>query len=252
MLQIAICDDEKRDLQHMQDLVGEVMERFFLRYDIQIFEKGEELLDSRVSFDLVFMDIRLDGEDGIDVGKKIYWKNRNAKIIFQTNFEEECVGAINRSHAFAFLTKPVDVETLEKQIDEFLKSREDIQDVWVTFDDICWTYPEDRESRQTARLPIRDIVYFETVKNDKRIRTVTEDGIFLYPTSLGNLEEKLGMFGFEICSRGILVNLRKIRKMGTQELILYGGQKLPLSRRRGAAFRERMSEFVFKVNKGIK
>lgn len=74
MLQIAICDDEIRDLQHMQKLVGGVMEYYSMRYNIQTFEKGEELLDSEVSFDLVFMDIKLDGEDGIEIGKKIYWK----------------------------------------------------------------------------------------------------------------------------------------------------------------------------------
>lgn len=127
MLQIAICDDEKKDLLHMRTLVEEVMDHFSVRYDIQNFENGEELLECPVPFDLIFMDIRLNGENGIETGKKIYWKNRNVKIIFQTYLAEECSNAVNKSHAFAFLTKPVDGELLKKQIEEFMRSRENMQ-----------------------------------------------------------------------------------------------------------------------------
>ncbi len=59
------------------------MDFYGIRNNIQYFETGEELLASSVSFDLVFMDIMLNEENGIEIGKKLYWKNKSVKIIFQ-------------------------------------------------------------------------------------------------------------------------------------------------------------------------
>lgn len=245
MLQIAVCDDEAEDLCKMQELIRDVMERFSLRCNIQAFETGEELLDSPVSFDLIFMDIRLAGENGIEIGKKLYWKNRNAKIIFQTYLREECGNAVNQSHAFAFLTKPVERDLLEKQMEEFLRTREDLQDMWVSFPDARWIFPEDKEKKQVVRMPVRDIVYFESIKRERLLKIVTEKGIFLYPGIFGELEERMRPFGFETCSRGIMVNFDKIRKMGKRELILQNGDCLPFSQRRSVVFKERMGEFFY-------
>lgn len=102
MLRIAICDDKKEDLLRIQRLVEKVMDQLSVRYNIQTFDIGKELLETSFLYDLIFLDIRLNGEDGIDIGKRIYWKNRNSKVIFQTYFKDACGDAVNKSHAFGF------------------------------------------------------------------------------------------------------------------------------------------------------
>ena len=243
MLQIAICDDEKKDLLHMRTLVEEVMDHFSVRYDIQNFENGEELLECPVPFDLIFMDIRLNGENGIETGKKIYWKNRNVKIIFQTYLAEECSNAVNKSHAFAFLTKPVDGELLKKQIEEFMRSRENMQEMWISFCHVRWIDAGDKSKTQNVRMAVRDIIYFEVIKGERSVKAVTKKGIFCYAEKFEELEERMQSFGFETCSRGIMVNLDQVMKREKREVKMSNGECLPLSQRRNRAFRERMNEF---------
>ena len=243
MLQIAICDDEEEDLLNTQRLVKSVMDHFSVRYNIQTFDVGKELLEVSVLFDLIFLDIRLAGEDGIEIGKKIYWKNRNAKVIFQTHFREKCSDAVNKSHAFAFLSKPVEEELLKKQVEEFLWTRENRQDMWISFKHIEWVSSEEKVERQTIRLPVREIIYFEVIKSKKIIKTVTERGNFLYSGIFCELEERILPFGFGVCSRGIMVNFDKVQRMEKRELIMSNGVHLPLSQRRSKVFRESMSDF---------
>lgn len=245
MLQIAICDDERKDLLNMQRLTQEIIDSYSVRYNIQTFDTGEELLESPVLFDLVFMDIKLNEENGIEIGKKLYWKNRTVKIIFQTYFNEQCSDAVNSSHAFAFLTKPIDKTLLEKQLDDFLRSKDNQQDMWMSFENIEWISEAGRTRKKMAKLPIRDILYFEVRKRDKIIKTTTERGIFCFAGIFHELEERMCPFGFETCSRGILVNFDKIQRLEKGNIVMSNGEHLPLSQRRNTIFRERMNEFFY-------
>lgn len=245
MLQIAICDDEREDLLNMQRLAQEIIDSYAIRYNIQTFDTGEELLESPILFDLVFMDIKLNEENGIEIGKKLYWKNRSVKIIFETYYNEQCSNAVNRSHAFAFLTKPIDKPLLEKQLDEFLRTKDNMQDMWISFENIEWISETGKTSRKMVKLPIRDIIYFEAIKKDKIIKTVTDRGNFCFSGIIHELEEKMRPFGFETCSRGIVVNFDKIQKMEKGNIVMSNGERLPLSQRRNTIFRERMNEFFY-------
>ena len=56
MLHIAICDNSGEDSQETRRLVEQALGGYTVRYNIQVFESGEELLVSSVLFDLIFMD----------------------------------------------------------------------------------------------------------------------------------------------------------------------------------------------------
>lgn len=102
MLQIAICDENGEDSQKIRVLLEQILDEYSIRYGIQVFEEGEELLASAVIFDLIFIDVRLNGDDGIEVAEKLYCRNKASKIIFQSRLNQYCGDAVNKSHAFAF------------------------------------------------------------------------------------------------------------------------------------------------------
>lgn len=70
---------------------------------------------------------------------------------------------------------------------------------------------------------------------------------YCYKTSMQALEERMSPFGFEICSRGILVNLGRIAGIQGYMIRLSTGDIIPLSQRRAVRFKERLSEFIHKV-----
>ncbi|MDE6516859.1 MAG: LytTR family DNA-binding domain-containing protein [Acetatifactor sp.] len=243
MLQIAVCDNCVEDSQEIRSLVEEVLNGYAIRFGVQEFETGEELLDSPTLFDLIFMDAALEGEDGIEIGKRLYCRNRSTRIIFQSHSKEYCEDAVNKSHAFAFLEKPVKREALEGQLRDFLDAWGNAQDAWVSLGQASPVSPGNL--RQMVRLPVRDILYFECQKNGKTIKAVTERGDFIYQGVFSDIEERMEPFGFTVCNRGILINLNKIARLEGYEITMTNGMKLPLSQRRNTAFKEKVQEFYY-------
>lgn len=243
MLQIAICDDSGEDSKKICSLIEQILDGYSIRYGVQIFEDGEELLDSPAIFDLIFMDVRLNGKDGIEVAEKLYGRNRACKIIFQSHLNQYCGDAVNKSHAFAFLEKPVEKQILEKQIKDFLETWKNAQETWVSLVQTGGADPKSK--RQMVRLPVCDIYYFECQKNGKTIKAVTERGNFSYQGVLSDIEDRMEPFGFAVCNRGILVNLNKIARLDGYGIIMTNGLKLPLSQRRSAVFKEKLQKFYY-------
>lgn len=243
MLQIAICDDSGEDSKKICSLIEQILDGYSIRYGVQIFEDGEELLDSPAIFDLIFMDVRLNGKDGIEVAEKLYGRNRACKIIFQSHLNQYCGDAVNKSHAFAFLEKPVEKQILEKQIKDFLEIWKNAQETWISL--VQTGVTDSNSKRQMVRLPVCDIYYFECQKNGKTIKAVTERGNFLYQGVLSDVEDRMEPFGFAVCNRGILVNLNKIARLDGYGIIMTNGLKLPLSQRRSAVFKEKLQKFYY-------
>lgn len=243
MLQIAICDDDVKDSGNTQCLLEKALQVYSVRYSIQVFDTGEELLDSPVSFDLVFMDIKFNEENGIEIGKKLYWKNKSCKIIFQTYFNQYCGEAVNKTHAFAFLEKPVKRADLEEQVRDFLETRKDIQELWVSFEVVRNMSLGQETEKQMIRMPVRSILYFACQKNERVIKVITEKGCFFCRSGFEDIERKMEPFGFAVCNRGIMVNLDKVAGLDRREITMTNGDKLPLSQRRVAIFREKLQGF---------
>ncbi|MBO5283823.1 MAG: response regulator transcription factor [Lachnospiraceae bacterium] len=243
MLHIAICDDDQEDMEKLRVLITEIFNKYYIHCDIMPFHSGEELLASTQVFSLIFLDIKMKEQDGIEIGKAIYRRDRTIKVIFQTYYREYCSAAINKSHAFGFLEKPVDRNLLEEQIKEFLTVKETEQEMWMKFSHV---YLDDKkqEWKECLKLPIKDILYFENVKRDKYIRVHTQQVDFMYLNSISVLEKRMNALGFELCNRGILVNLARIKKIKRYNIILCNDAVLPLSQRRAMYFKERMNEFA--------
>lgn len=242
MLQVAICDDCREDVEHLTAILHNIMEKHSVAYKLQVFSSGEELLEAPLDFSIIFLDIIMDGKEGTEIGRLLYRKNCSAKIIFQTSYNEFWREAINRSHAFAFLEKPLKEEAVEEQLGEFL-NKDTVQAFQVDFKDVIRV--QDGKEQALLRLPLHEILYFEYVKKQKKIKIVTEEQEYLVAGFFREVEERMDKLGFEICCRGILVNLERVRRIKGYSVVLDNGALVPLSQRRVAQFKERINEYIF-------
>ena len=72
MIRIAICDDEPYMMEQLSELLFEYQkERQSFSYDVHCFESGTSLLNSKDCFDLIFLDIQMDGPDGMEIAKSL-------------------------------------------------------------------------------------------------------------------------------------------------------------------------------------
>ncbi|MEA1993927.1 MAG: response regulator [Euryarchaeota archaeon] len=112
-MRILTVDDEMEVLT----LVKDVLETVGHTVDIAIDgEMGlEKLADA--PYDLILMDHRMHGENGLSISKKIIEKDETAKIVFvsaDASVKKEAL----RMGAVGFLLKPFNVDVLIKEIEK--------------------------------------------------------------------------------------------------------------------------------------
>ena len=85
MLRIAICDDSLSDLTSINDILVNFLHSHSIEYEIELFDNGNSLLNSLISFDLILLDIEMNEKNGIEVAQEIRTYNSDSKIIFINN-----------------------------------------------------------------------------------------------------------------------------------------------------------------------
>jgi len=110
---ILIVDDDKGILETMADILNE------LRFKVTIANNGYEAIDlvKNGTFDMILMDIKMPGIDGVETFKRIKRIKPASKIIFMTAYAfEELVAEARTEGAIDVLYKPVDIGNLEKML----------------------------------------------------------------------------------------------------------------------------------------
>lgn len=242
MTEIVICDDDRKDLEHIVSLLQEILSHCNWEYHIRSFTSPTELLETVKKFHIVILDISMGAMNGIELGEKVKARCPGAEIIYTSSYEQYCMQAINKVHAYSFLCKPVEKEELEKQVLGLLESGNKLNaGVEKVFEKIL-----DSQGKEYPSLKIRleDIVYFEYIKKARKAAIIMEKETYEYPCVMEKLAGELENQGFVVNCRGNLINLRHVVKIKGYEIYMDNGGILPLSQRRVADFKEKLNDFL--------
>lgn len=121
MLEIAICDDDKEDLNHVIKMVREILEYHEIEYNLQAMNSAKMMLEEIKRIDIAILDISMEELDGIELGRILKIRYPEIKLIYITSYEEYCMQVINDIHAFSFLCKPIERDELQKQLLDLIK-----------------------------------------------------------------------------------------------------------------------------------
>ena len=220
-MDIAVVDDEKAIREHICGLVEEQQPES----RIEAYATGEELLASEKRFDIVFLDIQMDGMNGIEAAKEAREKNADTVLIFITGIKEYVFEALDL-YAFHYLLKPVTEQKFTEVFGQALKEA------------------GLRKIRQKKQLFINtrnkgitidadNILYIESISRKVEIHT-TQEIIEAY-AALGELETQLGGT-FYRCHRGYLVNMAHITEYKSDCITLTGGETVYLTKKKYGEF----------------
>lgn len=124
MLRILIVDDQKG----IRRLLTEVFLEY--GYEIESCANGAKALELIPEFepDLVLMDVKMPGMNGIDVLKKIRENDQELRVIMMTAYgDQHYVNQAEELGVAKFLIKPFDLNDLKKQVGEIMSDK----DFWV-------------------------------------------------------------------------------------------------------------------------
>ena len=218
-MNIAVVDDEKVILDQISGLVRKQMPDCYL----ESYATGEGLLEAVKRFDIVFLDIQMDGMDGIEAARKQKKKQDDIVLIFVTGNREYVFDAIDL-YAFHYLLKPVNEdkfrEVLERAAGEVAKKREK-RGLFI--------------KRRNLTLDQADILYIESRAKKVEIHTDgSKDIIEIYAT----MEELEGQLGedFYRCHRAYIVNMAHITEYDNDSITITNGDKIYLTKKKYGDF----------------
>jgi len=126
MIRIAFCDDDSRDLDMMHSLVEEYCAERGRTLSTEYYHSPLDLLakmEQHLRYDIVFLDILMPGENGIDTAREIRSHDKNVKIIFLTSSAEFAVQSYSVK-AWNYQMKPLQRESFFPLLDDVLSECE--------------------------------------------------------------------------------------------------------------------------------
>ena len=223
-MDIAVVDDEKAIREHICGLVEERQPES----RIEAYATGEELLASGKRFDIVFLDIQMEGMNGIEAARCLREKNANLGVedtvlVFITGIRDYVFDALDL-YAFQYLLKPIDegkfAEVLERAVREAAKKKERR----VLF----------IKSRNLT-LDQSEILYIESRAKKVEIHTKgAAQAIEIY-AAMDELEGQLGE-NFYRCHRAYIVNMDCIKEYDSESITLTNGDRVYLTKKKYGEF----------------
>ncbi|MBW1870572.1 MAG: response regulator [Deltaproteobacteria bacterium] len=117
-MKVLIVDDE-------EDLITTLVERLEIRgFDVVGLQTGQQAIEQlkQRSFDVVVLDVKLKGEDGVEVMKLIKHDHPTLPVILLSgHMSQESSEEGFRAGAIDYLIKPINIEDLIKKLQEAVK-----------------------------------------------------------------------------------------------------------------------------------
>lgn len=223
MINCAVCDDEPRMLEQLTGCLTALLEERGLSFHVEGFSSGAALLERGGDFDLILLDIRMEGPDGMETARRLRQAGDRGLLIFVTALEELVFDAF-AVEAFDYLLKPLDAARFRQTVDRALRALERRSGGRILV------------QRGTLRrmIPLEDIVYGEVL--GRKVYLHLRDGTTVdYYEKLENLERRVDGRFFR-CHRSYLVNLDDVLGCGGGRVTLPRGGEIPVSRLREREF----------------
>ena len=226
MLTIAICDDEKKICDYIENRTTEFLAKNDLEAEVSVFYDGSELLkkceNNTQHFDIIFLDIKMKTVNGVDCAKQLRDFGVEALIVFVTS-SAEYVFSGYEVKAFRYILKTDLVNAFDRIFGECLNELSKSDDSFYTV----------KTASAVKNIPLNDIFYFES---NKRVLIVhTKNDEYSFYGKLDQVEKDLDGKDFIRTHQSYFVNARKIKSVSKDSAELQNGEILPVSKSKASA-----------------
>lgn len=226
-MKIGICDDEKI----VRDDILKRIQIYNAQYKIETFSEGKTLLEADCEFDLIFLDIEMEGMNGLEVATLLRERGYKGEIIFLTSHSEFMQEAF-KVKAFRYLCKPIEKEQLEEAL--YRLEQQQSEESYITV----------VSEGNVLKLKVSEIVYIEAC-GDETIIFTSNLRTYYTGKTLKYWKEQLENGNFMQVHRSYIVAFAYIKAYcQTYVEILGYGKEIPISRRMRVEFKKRFLQYM--------
>lgn len=223
-MEIAICDDQAETRVEIQQIISEYMEERNEKYKLTLYETGTALLEADHFYDIIFMDIELEHDNGLQIISQ-YQYRKDSKVIFVTSHMEEMQNGYH-VRAFRFLLKPLQREQFYEAVTA--ACREISEDGRLLVSD----------GEHEYRIRFSEIYYIEAATRSVCIRTENAD--YTYGVNIENMKDILKGPQFYQTHRSYIVNMDYIDRIQNNEIIMLNGERVKISMLKAKEFNDKV------------
>jgi len=216
-MRIAICDDQEQWVNEIEKRIVELNDNR-MEVEIDKYTDQDELLDNiyDVKYNLIYLDIEMEGKNGIEVAKAIKETNPTCIIVFVTAYDGYVHDAF-RVEAFQYLMKPINEELFKEEFERAVNLYKRMNLVRVF---------KVKEGR--IAFNISEIISLESYYNLAILKTTR--GVFTTNyVNMRKIRKEIMDYDFLQLQSGYVVNMHYILSIKYREAELITGEVLPIS-----------------------
>ena len=243
MIKIAFCDDDMEVLHQMNEL----LDRYRVERNEDItyvaFQSPFELLteiEKGIRPDILFLDVVMPGQNGMDVAKEIRQYDTNMKIIFLTSSPEFAVESYSVG-AYFYQLKPIWEESFFRLMDAVLAECEKKKKNSLIL----------RSKDGITRIDLQQLEYCEVL--GRKLLFHLENGAVL--ESAGSLDDLAGQLmqysNFFRPHRSFLVNMEYIQNISSRSIKMVNDAEIPIPHGKCSEIKNTYMEYAFNGKQAV-
>ncbi|MDR1092838.1 MAG: LytTR family DNA-binding domain-containing protein [Clostridiales bacterium] len=236
MINIAVVEDEDDAAELLTGFLKKYQKEKGVQFGIARFKDAFDFLDKyKQLFDIVFMDIKMPGINGMQAAYKIRKFDKQAVLIFVTSLAQFAVKGYEVD-ALNYIVKPVQYEKLSFVITKAVGIVNTNAETEVAIP----------QNDGIIRVSSKEIHYIEV--SGHKLSYHTERAVLNGYGSLSGLEQSLRSRNFMRCNSCYLVNPKHIVSVSGQEVKMRNGDILKISQPKRKAFLNGLANWLGKGN----
>lgn len=243
MIKISFCDDDMEVLHQMNEL----LDRYRVERNEDItyaaFQSPFELLteiEKGIRPDILFLDVVMPGQNGMDVAKEIRQYDTNMKIIFLTSSPEFAVESYSVG-AYFYQLKPIWEESFFRLMDAVLAECEKKKKNSLIL----------RSKDGITRIDLQQLEYCEVL--GRKLLFHLENGAVL--ESAGSLDDLAGQLmqysNFFRPHRSFLVNMEYIQNISSRSIKMVNDAEIPIPHGKCSEIKNTYMEYAFNGEQAV-
>lgn len=210
-------------MEELYEFIHDMFSQFHVPFRIIKSSNGEDLLYemSEVGdFDLIFLDIELGIDNGIEVAKEVRKRSPYCQIIFVSGYNQYYKDAFS-VQPFQFLDKPIQKAELEQVVNAVAKLIIDSNQVFAF--EYRW---------KSYRIRLNDIVYI--MSNHRKLSLYEKSGAcYTFYGTIKDVQVKLQNMStsFSKVHNRYLINMNYIKVFEGDKIVLQDGSSIPVASR---------------------
>lgn len=239
MIKIAVVDDNEFQIEQITAIVSDFFYQRNILIKIDDFFNGESLLSKDYPYDIIFLDIQMNGINGIETAQYFRLRHKESVFFFVTSYPDYIQKSMT-VHPFAFITKPVLKCEIIKNLEDYLLFvqsliQKDSKEVFMIHSVQNRHYPVNIESIQYFCYSGNRIVEIFMLNYSDKIKSSLED---IY----SSLNHKY----FIVPHRSFIVNLRYVKEIDgrNKKIVMQNGDLILIARKKYNKVIEDLSNYI--------